>query len=162
MAGQGNYKRVQYRCLVFSYVLLIGWMCVIFFLSSEGNAASTGRSDTIVEALRFLGISGQTDLLTFITRKSAHFFAYLTLGVLTYSALRLHKLTPKFTIAICAAIVVLFAISDEIHQLFVPGRSGEVRDVIIDSVAGIIGIGLAGVYFAYRSKRITANKNTIK
>ena len=39
-----------------------------------------------------------------------------------------------------ACISVLFAISDEIHQLFVPGRAGSAVDVLIDSVG--VGIGV--------------------
>jgi len=36
----------------------------------------------------------------------------------------------------------LYAVTDEIHQLFVPGRSGELRDVMIDSIAALVGVGL--------------------
>lgn len=55
-------------------------------------------------------------------------------------------------------ICILYAISDEVHQLFVPGRGGQVRDVIIDSagaIAGILGYnGLSRI----RSKKYNINK----
>ena len=35
---------------------------------------------------------------------------------------------------------MIYAISDEIHQLFVPGRAGQVRDVLIDSAGSFLGI----------------------
>ena len=41
---------------------------------------------------------------------------------------------------IALAVSVVYATTDEIHQLFVPGRSGEVRDVLIDSLGALIGI----------------------
>ena len=47
--------------IILSYGLLIGWMVVIFFLSSEGNAASTERSDVIVELFRTISVAGQAD-----------------------------------------------------------------------------------------------------
>ena len=39
--------------------------------------------------------------------------------------------------------VLVYALSDEFHQLFVPGRSGELRDVMIDTAAGVVGVCLA-------------------
>jgi VanZ family protein len=139
--------------IILSYSLLIGWMVVIFFLSSEGNAASTGRSDAIVELFRTMGVAGQADWLTFMVRKSAHVIAYLILGMLAYSALRLHVRTPRVLLALSSSLVVLYAVSDEIHQLFTPGRSGEIRDVLIDSVAGMVGILLIHFYWIARTSR---------
>lgn len=127
------------RILV-SYILLLSWMTVIFLLSSEGHDISSGRSNTFVHALQSVGVTGQTDLLTFLVRKSAHVTAYFILGILAYNVARLHRLSIRWRLAICTAIIALYAISDELHQLFVPGRSGEVRDVLIDSIAGILGI----------------------
>lgn len=43
-------------------------------------------------------------------------------------------------IGISTGVGVMYAISDEIHQLMVDGRSGNVRDVIIDSIGILIGI----------------------
>ena len=133
-----------------SYALLLGWMVVIFALSSEGHDASTGRSDVIVQVLQSMGASWQTDLLTFLTRKAAHTVAYLVLGVLAYNVMRQYRLSNRVVVAVSAAVVVAYAVSDELHQLFVPGRSGEVRDVLIDSTAGLLGVLLAKfVYSKY-------------
>ena len=87
-------------------------------------------------------------------RKSAHIFAYFILGILLFNALwrvELRKLTfdrpTMSSIIICA----LYAASDEFHQLFVSGRSGEIRDIIIDGIAASIGVVLIG-YIYKRSK----------
>jgi len=45
---------------------------------------------------------------------------------------------PLFAFLIC----VIYAISDEIHQLFVPGRTGQLKDVIIDSSGSFVGIAI--------------------
>ena len=49
--------------------------------------------------------------------------------------------------------MVLYASTDEIHQLFVPGRSGMVRDVFIDSIGGIIGVGITFIYENIKKKK---------
>ena len=43
-------------------------------------------------------------------------------------------------IAIALVVCILFAISDEFHQLFVPGRGAQVKDVLIDTAGAIVGM----------------------
>ena len=134
------------------YVLLVAWMGLIFYLSSEGHEASSGRSDAIAHTLQSIGVGGSADLITFLVRKSAHSIAYFVLGCLAVNAFRTHGWRVKTLCAASIAVVVLYAISDELHQLFVPGRSGELRDVLIDSVAGLIGVGIC--IFIYHKKAL--------
>ena len=63
----------------------------------------------------------------------------MILGILA-SCLILHykNINKKYPLAFL--ICVIYAISDEIHQLFVPGRAGQVRDVLIDSAGSFLGI----------------------
>lgn len=133
--------------ILVSYTLLFAWMGVIFLLSSEGHDVSSGRSDAIVHALQSFGVGWQVDLLTFLTRKAAHTVAYAILGVLTYNVLWQQGLSLRVRLGASIAIVVLYAVSDELHQLYTPGRSSELRDVIIDSVAGIAGLLLAHIVY---------------
>ena len=77
-----------------------------------------------------------------ILRKNAHFFTYLILGVLMINALRSSKVYGLPSVALALGICVLYAISDEVHQLFVPGRGGQIRDVFIDSAGASVGIGV--------------------
>ena len=139
--------------LAIGYVAMAAWMAVIFVLSSEGHDTSSGRSDAIVHTLQSAGLGfAPVDVLTFITRKAAHTVAYLLLGILAYRAVRQHGLLARRVAMIAIAIVVVYATSDEVHQLFVPGRSGEPRDVLIDSTAGAVGV--AASYFIYRKHRL--------
>ena len=127
--------------LAIGYAVMAAWMAVIFVLSSEGHDTSSGRSDAIVHTLQSAGLGfAPVDVLTFITRKAAHTVAYLLLGILAYRAVRQHELPTRCVVLIAIAIVIAYAISDEVHQLFVPGRSGELRDVLIDSTAGAVGV----------------------
>lgn len=133
------------RSLLISYGLLIAWALVIFYLSSEGSDASSGRSDVIVRTIQAIGASWPQDVLTFITRKAAHITAYFIFGGLAYNVIRHYKLPVRRALLASGALVLVYAMSDEFHQLFVPGRSGELRDVLIDTTAGVVGVAVAYV-----------------
>lgn len=116
-------------------------MAVIFLLSNEASEASNSRSGVIVDAIA-TAVNWPEEVLKFLTRKAAHIFAYFILGLLLYNALRLHvdRLKPRLVAAV--VFCCLYAVSDEIHQLLIPGRSGEVRDVVIDTAAAAFGVML--------------------
>jgi len=128
--------RIQYK-----YLLLLGWMTLIFLLSAEGADGSRARSGAIVGIIKDSFSADFTeDFLSFLTRKAAHIIAYFILGLLIYSIIKTYKLTTKRTIVLSIVLALFYAVFDEIHQLFIPGRSGEVRDVFIDTAAASIGI----------------------
>lgn len=60
--------------------------------------------------------------------------------MLVLHALKTSKGTGYQTIGLALLICVLYAISDEIHQHFVPGRGAQVKDVLIDSAGASVGI----------------------
>lgn len=119
--------------------MLVGWMAAIFVFSAQPGQASDVPSDAIAGYVQGMGTSMPADLVTFFIRKSAHAFAFLGLGVLTFLVLRLTTLSLRGVATASLAFVIVFAISDETHQLFVPGRSGELRDVFIDVTSGAVG-----------------------
>jgi len=124
------------------YVLVLFWMIFIFYMSSEVSNTSSQRSDAIAQVIRGMGISLPQDTLTFLTRKAAHIFAYLVLGLLIFNAFKDSGWKINRVILLSIALCCLYAISDEVHQTFVAGRSGEVRDVVIDTAASATGVGL--------------------
>lgn len=83
-----------------------------------------------------------SDTINLIVRKSAHFTAYLILAVLYCNAVRPNGIAGWKKYVITIAIYVLYAISDEIHQLFIAGRSGQPSDVILDSLGAVSGLGI--------------------
>lgn len=117
------------------------WMGFIFVLSNQPSEVSSEHSGMFVSPLQQLMLGVNPELLTFIVRKGAHIFAYYVLGVLSYNAF-CHGWTRPYAKPVLWSCVlcILYAITDELHQLFVPGRSGEVRDVIIDSLAAVTGV----------------------
>ena len=86
--------------------------------------------------------------LQFLARKSAHFSIYMILGVLSFLAvISYEKLLFVLRLTVSGSVCLLYAASDEIHQLFIPGRSGEVRDVMIDFSGAVLGIALSMLVF---------------
>ena len=96
--------------------------------------------------------------MQFFIRKSAHFLSYFAMGLFCILAYNTYELSLRNKFLFSAATCVAFAISDEIHQLFVPGRSGEIRDVLIDT-AGILLAALIVSVIIYLRKLRKEKKN---
>lgn len=125
------------------------WMVVIFMLSQQPASISSGQSGVFVEQLHYIAPSIDQQLLTFLVRKGAHIFAYFVLGILTFNALwrvDLSKLKFNYPVGLSIIVCALYAVSDEFHQLFVSGRSGELRDIMIDSCAAIVGVFIISIF----------------
>ncbi|MBP2075844.1 VanZ family protein [Oceanobacillus polygoni] len=136
----------MYKTLSWAAVIL--WMGLIFYLSHQPAAASSELSSGVTEiVLRIIEkVVPNEDLdvssIHHLIRKNAHFFIYFFLGMLVLHALRTSKDTRYQTIGLALLFCVLYAISDEIHQLFIPGRGAQVKDVLIDSAGA--GVGIVG------------------
>ncbi|SFD47581.1 VanZ family protein [Clostridium uliginosum] len=122
--------------------LLIGWMTVIFIMSNQPAVVSDKQSTTTIMLLSKMGIHMSSifgELSNFIIRKISHFLEYMILGILTLNVLGLYynKSKIKFIVLL---VVFAYACSDEFHQLFIPGREGAIRDVIIDTLGGATSI----------------------
>lgn len=127
--------------------LIILWMIVIFMFSNQKAVESSKLSDglilrtvRIIEKINHKQYSDEEILKRFIypVRKLAHVAIYFILGFLVYLYIKDLKIDNKIIISIL--ICALYATSDEIHQLFILGRSGEVKDVLIDTLGGVLGI----------------------
>lgn len=127
------------------WLLPVAWMVVIFLLSHEVAVESTARSDVIVSMLHGVGLDSATEFVTVLVRKSAHFLAYAVLGGMFCWVLQGYGLQMHKAIVISLALAAVYAISDEVHQTFIAGRSGEVGDVLIDTLGALAGIGVVVV-----------------
>ena len=119
--------------------LLIIWMIVICVMSNQPANISDSQSIGLLDLLSRIGINVNGifgNLANFVVRKCAHFFEYIILALLVSNVLKLY-FNMKQIIIITVVFVFLYACSDEIHQLFVPGREGAIRDVIIDTCGGV-------------------------
>ena len=128
---------------IINLVLLFMWMGLIFFMSSNNGEKSTGQSDLVITILSSTGInlSGSFgEFASVIVRKAAHVCEYMILSLLLYNVLKDYiRITKKIMIYTIIG-VILYAMSDELHQMFVPGRAGRIQDVFIDTIGGVIGL----------------------
>ena len=114
-------------------------MLFIFWQSAMPAAVSELESGSIVSRLAEW-LQADEDLVSFVVRKSAHFTEFLILGVSLFLTVR--DLRKRSSFWIPWAIGAAYAVSDEVHQHFVPGRSCEVRDMIIDACGVLAGVAI--------------------
>lgn len=118
-------------------LLLILWMIVIFILSNQNGSESTSLSEgfTNITICNFIN-NCNPEVYSFIVRKLAHFTLYFILGIFSIINFKNDKNGLINALIIC----IIYAFFDEIHQMFINNRSGEVRDIIIDSISSLSSI----------------------
>lgn len=133
---------------IIKLILILLCMATIYLFSSDPADVSTRKSDGIIikTAEVFLGddlTSSEKeniiDKYVVPVRKSAHFLIYFLLGFLILSYIKEFDKIELRTISMAILLCVVYACSDEIHQLSVSGRSGELLDVLIDSIGASVG-----------------------
>jgi len=130
------------------WLLVIAWMLVIFWFShqpaSESSTLSSGITQMITDVLKKVipTLSINIEGFHHIMRKNAHFFIYAVLGLLVDKGLKSSEITGCRRFGLAVIICVLYAISDEVHQVFIPGRAGQIGDVFIDSIGALAGVSL--------------------
>ncbi len=143
--------------------ITILWMVVIFSFSAKPAVQSTEMSTSVGKMICRIFVHDfsswsdekQEELAAKIdhpVRKCAHASEYALLGALVLlTACTYAKMSPK-TVAAAVIISVLYAASDEFHQRFVPGRSCQFTDVLIDSAGVMVGVGF--IIVCYKIKQI--------
>ena len=142
--------------------------CTIFRFSSE---QSTESSRTSVGVTKFIvsiiwqdnpEVNTDTLINTIhpIIRKVAHFSIYLLLGTLVMCCAQTFKGCKEYKFDASVMLCFFYACTDEFHQLFVPGRSGEFTDVCLDTVGATFGILLVMiiVWIVEKIKNRNSNK----
>lgn len=100
------------------------------------------------------------DKATFIIRKSAHFSLFATLGFLVSMSVGRRRLFSSASVGVIL-FCFLYAVSDEIHQSFVPGRSCEFRDMMIDTSGALTGMLVSMALLLILTKISEKRKNKI-
>nr|WP_240893788.1 VanZ family protein [Limisphaera ngatamarikiensis] len=126
------------------------WMALIFTASAD--SASAPRTSRIIGPLvRWLfpdWPEAWVEVAVLVVRKLAHVVEYAVLAFLVWRALwRPRRPELRFwewRPAVWSLVVVfLYAVTDEYHQTFVPDRQGSLRDVLLDTAGGILGLAFA-------------------
>ena len=138
-----DYKWALHLLLTFLIMLFI------FCQSALPAEASKQESGLIVSRLA-QWLQADEDLISFVVRKGAHFLEYLVLGISLFwtvqDLLTRHGRMPDGSAGraflVPWAVGALYAVTDEVHQYFVPGRSCELRDVLIDACGVAAGVAI--------------------
>lgn len=132
--------------------LVIIWMIVIFAFSAQPAQQSSKTSHSVSYKIaewqnRLLrqekteqALSKQAESMQLVIRKSAHMGEFAILAALLFVHFNFYPLKIQQKLLLALAVTTGYAASDEIHQLFVPGRAGRLSDVCIDSLGGILGL----------------------
>ena len=137
-------------------ILTVIWCGVIFAFSAQVADDSSKTSGGVIYLFCRLVVSGFKNLdsaerdemisgMQFWVRKAAHFAVFFVLGVLSLQVFL--SADPPKRRRDCAfaalAFSILYAISDEVHQHFVPGRACQLRDICIDTAGAAVGVLLS-------------------
>ena len=155
-------KVIRYSALV----LIVSLMCVIFYFSAQPADLSNETSDGVIDQLlsvfypRYNNLDefAQQDIvitLVLPVRALAHFSEFFLLGALSFvflstfsGILKNHRLLFSFLFGL------LYSVSDEVHQLFVPGRACQFSDICVDAFGVFIAIMICAMFSRiWRRKR---------
>ena len=134
---------------VIKFLLMILWMGLIFSFSNDSGSVSTKKSDGLI--INTIEIIIGRDLSAFEkekwvnylvvpVRKGAHIGIYFILGILIVIFISEFINTNFKSMFWSSIIAFLYACSDEFHQLLIPGRSGQLSDIFLDTLGAIAGI----------------------
>jgi VanZ family protein len=140
------------------FLLTITWIIVIYFFtelpSFNGQSTATVINKTVVanEVTNHVVSPSTGSLLTLnelniLFRKSAHIFVFGVLAMLFFKCIE----PRRYSYLMAGVLTVLYAIFDEWHQSFIPGRVAAIKDVMFDSFGAMVALFL--VYFIVKRKK---------
>lgn len=170
MPTQWHTENMNRNVIAIVSVVAVVAMCVfIFCMSAQPADDSTEVSMGIVVRIVGIVVPGYDQMpladqlywqetLDHIVRKTAHFLEYTALGALMMNAVvqvaRAMRVPLRRSFAVLAwTLATAYAASDEIHQIFVPGRTCKLGDVLLDSVGVLLGVLIVSVVVARRVRR---------
>lgn len=158
-----NNKPSVYKMLFF-WSLVVVWTGMLFFFSSQTAAESTVLSGNTIRFLLEIfhpyylemTTSQQSQLiaeLQHLVRNTAHVFGYFILAILCMLALRQHQLKNGQRMALTLLICIGYALTDEMHQLFVTGRAFEVTDLGLDLCGTLAGLAVMLIMMFFKRQK---------
>jgi VanZ family protein len=137
-------------------------MCVIFLFSnqpSDDSSQLSGEVTQIIESVAgFLHINTASFDMHLFIRKAAHFTEFAILGLLLFLAAVAGKPAAGNAAGKAAVRAGLmaqlagmgYAVFDELHQIFIPGRSCQIKDMLIDSSGVLLAVLLCSVWVSMK------------
>lgn len=151
--------------------LVLAWMTVIFYFSNQPGEDSSNTSSRTAMLITEVITYGQSIsieekqniviILNPIVRKMAHYSLYTLGGFLIINYINTYNWQDKKKISYSTLIGAIYAITDEVHQFFIEGRTAKLTDVLLDTLGVVTGvcIFLCIVEVVSRITRKRKNKN---
>lgn len=128
-------------------ILIVIWMMVIFNFSNQGGNKSSSTSSKVTRVIINVIVKDKEapdkqteERIEKVVRKGAHYTIYTIGGLLIMNYAYSMEKTKKQKILGSLLLGAFYAGTDELHQYFVPGRSAQITDVVLDSFGVITGI----------------------
>lgn len=134
-------------------ILLFIWLGFIFIMSNTNSVDSTKQSKTLINKvltttnnITNMDIDSVTRKIHKPVRKLAHITEFFILSIIVIMLLKNKIIDYNKLLLISMSICFIFACIDEFHQTFIPGRTGQFSDVLIDMIGVIFGCLLFNIY----------------
>lgn len=159
-------KKIQIK--VVKIILIIIWMITVFRFSNQGGTESSSTSAKVTKVIVDVVVNDKKEenkvqianKIEKVVRKFAHYTIYTIGGVLIMNYAYTTDKTKKQQTFGSLLFGAFYAVTDEVHQYFVPGRSARVFDVGIDTLGVITGIIIFTIIISIINKiRNTKKKN---
>ena len=130
-------------------LLCAAWLVIIFYNGTRQGEVSQRISNEIVKVISnvmdipqaIIGIdSVKFDTINYYVRKNAHFFEYLILGILICAVVRRFNLYKSSELFLVLFLLLLFPVADEFIQKYIPDRTSNIFDIIVDFSGGVLGM----------------------
>lgn len=136
-------KKIVLRIII--VILIVIWMLLVFCLSNQNGKQSSGLSKKV--AGFFTSDNDKIEIIEPYIRKIAHLSEYTIGGCLFVSLMLTYSFSDRKRLILSFCIGVEYAMLDEIHQLFISERAGQIIDVFIDSIGVALGICIAMLFY---------------
>lgn len=151
---------------IIPFIPAVFCMVIIFWFSAQNASTSSDLSGGFIRNILGIFWPGFDEITVedfqFFVRKSAHFIIYMTLGALTYFGFKNIQIKKSVRCLSSIIVCILYSVSDEVHQTFISGRSGQISDVVLDSIGSIAGIGICFLFLLIYKKNRIRKENKIK
>lgn len=137
--------------IIFGILTVITFITIFIFSNENGEKSGSVSRDFTKKVIDILHIDKNLNEIEkenliensqFIVRKLAHFTIYTIAGINLYGFINTYNIKNKYKMIGALLVGIIYATSDEIHQMFSGGRTPAVMDVFIDSCGVLFGINM--------------------
>ena len=154
------------RKTLIKILLCVIWLGIIFYNGTREGSVSQKSSKQVVKVVsQFVNIPLEKinkpiirfSEINYYVRKNAHFFQYLIFSILLCGVVRQFKLYKSSELFLLLFFLLLFPVVDELIQKYIPGRTSNIFDIMLDFSGGVLGMLIFNINAKMHKKRATMN-----